>query len=86
MASKRWSEDHVRLACSAVDVRDRLRNMARSLPGEQAQILGECAAVLTAGLKARTKKLLRDGGKTPGGAVALNPIVRHTRDHDQTTK
>ncbi|MBZ5677507.1 MAG: hypothetical protein LAP61_24960 [Acidobacteriia bacterium] len=52
---KRWAPEHVRLAATAVKVRDELREVdwAR-LDSQSARIIASCVRSLTAGLKART--------------------------------
>lgn len=50
---RQWSPDHLRLARSAVEVRETLRRLAPALPRDQARTVAQCAASLTAALKAR---------------------------------
>lgn len=50
---KRWTDDHLRLANSVVDVRTRLRHLAERLVGHQRAEVNDCIIHLTRGLKAR---------------------------------
>jgi hypothetical protein len=54
--TRRWSPEHLRLACVAVQVRAELRRIAATLPPAERAALGRLAALLTSGLKARAKR------------------------------
>lgn len=61
MSARSWTPDHVRLARSAVDVRETLRRLAPALPIEQARTVAQCADTLTHALKARKSTATGDG-------------------------
>lgn len=53
---KGWTPDHIRLAASVERVRGELRRLAAKIGGDDGAHLGRLAAMLTAGLKARTSR------------------------------
>jgi hypothetical protein len=57
MASKRWDPTHLRLATTAVNVRDKLRQVDWSkIDPRSAAIIAWSVRALSAGLKARTSR------------------------------
>jgi hypothetical protein len=61
---KQWAPEHIRLAISAANVRDRLRQVDWCrLDPHSAAIIAACVKQLSAGLKCRVYRSSRDNGK-----------------------